>query len=437
MAELRTVRIGDLGRVVTGKTPPSSQPELFGELHPFLTPTDIDGFARYIEPARFLSPEGRDYQHRLMLPERAVCVVCIGATIGKVCMTGRPSFTNQQINSVVVNEDEHDPFFVYHLMTTLRDELKSNAGGAATPIINKTAFSEIEVSVPPLPVQRRIAGILSAYDELMENSQRRIRLLEAMARALYREWFVHFRFPGHEKLPSPRGRRAGDEGAQLTPLGDIPQGWEVKPLASLMIDHIGGGWGKDVADEDHTEPAWVIRGTDIPDARSSRVADVPHRFHTVSNLRTRRLQAGDILFEVSGGSKGQPVGRALLVTPQLLSALGDESVICASFCKRVRPDAAGYGSELLYLSFVEGYESGEIEQFQVQSTGISNFKWTEYIAKTERVIPPAPLRVSFRERVAPLFSQIATLGLQIQNLRRTRNLLLPRLLSGQVNLTTN
>ena len=130
MAELRTVCIADLGRVVTGKTPPSAQPELFGKLYPFLTPTDIDGFARYIEPDRFLSPEGRDYQQRLMLPERAVCVVCIGATIGKVCMTGKASFTNQQINSVVVNEDEHDPFFVYHLLTTLRDELKSNAGSA-------------------------------------------------------------------------------------------------------------------------------------------------------------------------------------------------------------------------------------------------------------------------------------------------------------------
>jgi len=66
-------------------------------------------------------------------------------------------------------------------------------------------------------VQRRIAGILSAYDELMENSQRRIRLLEAMSRALYREWFVHFRFPGHEKLQRVASR-----------LGDIPQGWEVK-----------------------------------------------------------------------------------------------------------------------------------------------------------------------------------------------------------------
>lgn len=294
--------------------------------------------------------------------------------------------------------------------------------GVNVPHISGQQILDFEFTLPPLPVQRRIAGILSAYDELIENSQRRIRILEEMARSLYREWFVNFRFPGHENVP-------------LVPslFGDIPQEWEVKPLRLLMVDHIGGGWGKDIADESHTEPAWVIRGTDIPDARSSRIAGVPHRFHTESNLRTRRLQAGDILFEVSGGSKGQPVGRTLLVTPELLSAFGDESVICASFCKRVRPDAVGYGSEILYLSFLEGYTSGEIEQFQVQSTGISNFKWTEYISKIERVIPPESLRFRFRELVVPLFSQIATIGLQIQNLRRTRDLLLPRLLGTDFN----
>ncbi len=85
---------------------------------------------------------------------------------------------------------------------------------------------------------------------------------------------------------------------------------------------------------------------------------------------------------------------------------------------------------MLYLSFLEGYESGEIEQYQVQSTGISNFKWTEYIANVGRAVPPGPLRSRFREIVAPFFAQVATIGLQIQNLRRTRDLLLPRLLSG-------
>ncbi|MGB5062566.1 MAG: restriction endonuclease subunit S, partial [Candidatus Competibacter sp.] len=163
------------------------------------------------------------------------------------------------------------------------------------------------------------------------------------------------------------------------------------------------------------------------------IAGVPYRVHTTSNLRSRRLAAGDIVFEVSGGSKGQPVGRALLITPELLASLGGD-VICASFCKRVQPDIKGYGSELLYLSFLEGYESGEIEQYQVQSTGISNFKWTEYIANTDRVVPPETLRDEFRKHVAPLFTQVATLGRQIQNLRRTRDLLLPRLLSGQIDV---
>ncbi|MDP2811855.1 MAG: restriction endonuclease subunit S [Rhodocyclaceae bacterium] len=292
--------------------------------------------------------------------------------------------------------------------------------GTKMPRGDKDAMRRYAMALPPLPVQQGIAGILSAYDELIENSQRRIKILESMARALYREWFVHFRFPGHENHPRV-----------ASPLGEIPQGWEVKKLGKIISAHIGGGWGKEAPDEDHTEPAWVIRGTDIPEARYSQVAGVPYRAHTASNLRSRKLVAGDIVFEVSGGSKGQPVGRTLLITPELLASLGGD-VICASFCKRIRPDVESYGSELLYLSFLEGYESGEIEQYQVQSTGISNFKWTEYIANTDRVLPPDALREQFRWHVAPLFTQVATLGRKIQNLRRTRDLLLPRLLSGQI-----
>lgn len=335
---------------------------------------------------------------------------------------GRPVSLAMNLFLMRTDETRLDQTYAYYWLKVNEPYVKSFSCGAATATITKNAVRELVMHIPPLPVQRKIAGILSAYDELIENSQRRIKILESMARSLYREWFFNFRFPGHEKVklvPSP--------------LGDIPKGWEVKPLEALMCDHIGGGWGKDAPDDDHTEPAFVIRGTDIPDARSSQVAGVPHRYHAKSNIRSRKLEAGDIVFEVSGGSKGQPVGRTLLITTELLSAF-DCDVICASFCKRIRPDANRYNSELLYLSFLEGYDSGEIEQFQVQSTGISNFKWTEYIEKTERIIPPTQLRLYFCEQVGLLLKQIATLGLQIQNLRRTRDLLLPRLLSGQMNI---
>jgi type I restriction enzyme S subunit len=406
MADLRTVRIGDLGRVVTGKTPPSAQPELFGELHPFLTPTDIDGFARYIEPGRFLSPEGRSYQHRLMLPERAVCVVCIGATIGKVCMTGRPSFTNQQINSVVVNEAEHDPFFVYHLLTTLKDELKANAGGAATPIINKTAFSEIQVCVPPLPVQRRIAGILSAYDELIENSQRRVRLLEEMARAFYCEWFVHFRFPGHESVPR-----------LPSALGDIPQGWEVKPLSALCSRMESGGtpkrkspayWADGSIDWFKTGELWdgFLFGSE------EKITELGQR---ESNARI--FEPGTILMAIYGSPT---VGRLGIVTrpsscnQAALGLVADKKQISQTFL---------YFVLLTLRAHFNGLAQGAAQQ------NISK----EKVANAVALVPPPALVAAFDRLAEPTFNQIQILQRQVQNLRRTRDLLLPRLLSGQLN----
>jgi len=163
------------------------------------------------------------------------------------------------------SRDVHPKFYAYCFRTPLiRQGLTAQGGGTNISNLNQDILNALEVPFPPLPVQRRIAGILSAYDELMENSQRRIRLLEAMARALYREWFVHFRFPGsraeagakadgHEKLPRV-----------ASPLGDIPQGWEVKPFTEIA-DVLSGGTPKtDVAEYwDGEIPFFTPR--DVPD----------------------------------------------------------------------------------------------------------------------------------------------------------------------------
>jgi len=394
----------------------------------FLSATNVTKTGFDFSACQFVD-EKRDAALNKGKLKREDIVLTTRGTIGNTAyFNDAVPFNHLRINSgmVILRCDRKKllPAFLYHFVRSpsFYSQVNGLRSGVAQPQLPIRDMRQIRMPIPPFLVQQRIAGILSAYDELIENSQRRIKILETMARSLYREWFVHFRFPGHEHHPRV-----------ASPLGEIPQGWEVKKLGELISTHIGGGWGKDAQDEDHTESAWVIRGTDIPEARYSQVAGVPHRFHAASNLRSRRLVVGDIVFEVSGGSKGQPVGRTLLVTPELLAGLGGD-VICASFCKRVRPDLSGYGSELLYLSFIDGYESGEIEQYQVQSTGISNFKWTEYIANTDRVVPPDAFREQFRRHVAPLFTQVATLGRQIQNLRRTRDLLLPRLLSGQVAL---
>ena len=150
--------------------------------------------------------------------------------------------------------------------------------GAAQPFISQTDARNVEIPLPPLPIQRRIAGILSAYDELIENSQRRIKILEAMARALYREWFVHFRFPGHESVPRVP-----------SPLGEIPQGWEVKKLGDLCT------LAKDAyRDANHSELPLL----DLARMPSRTLA--PQETGQPSELTTSRIifQPGDTLFEI-------------------------------------------------------------------------------------------------------------------------------------------
>ena len=370
----QTMTVADLGRVVTGKTPATAKPHLYGEGYPFITPTDIGNF-RYSEPSRQLSEEGRESQRNLLLPANSVCVTCI-ASVGKMCMTDRPSFTNQQINSVIVDDTRHDPFFAYYLLQTRVEHLKSIAGGAATPIINKTAFSEIEVRVPPLPVQQRIAGILSAYDELIENSQRRIRILEAMARALYREWFVHFRFPGHEHHPRV-----------ASPLGEIPQGWEVKKLGDVVELNYGKALKKeDRRDGDYpvfgssgivgTHDAALVEGPGIIVGRKGNVGSVFWCDEDFFVIDTAYFVTSSL-----------PLRFLLYVLPTL---------------NFINSDAAVPG-----LSRNQAYT-------------------------LELLVPPATLLEKFCELAGTFERQAATLQRQIQNLRRTRDLLLPRLLSGQV-----
>ena len=222
MSTFRPVRISDLGRVVTGRTPPAASPSEFDGDIPFVTPTDIDGASRFVTTERAVSAAWDSQQGRISLPARAVCVVCIGATIGKICMTSTRSQSNQQINSVVVHE-AFDPFFVYYKLSTLKNILRQRATGAATPIINKSAFSDIVVEVPPLHEQRRITSILSAYDDLIEVNRRRVAILEEMARRLFEEWFVHLRFPGHEV-----------SSVHDTSQALLPEGWSKPSLERLM-----------------------------------------------------------------------------------------------------------------------------------------------------------------------------------------------------------
>jgi type I restriction enzyme S subunit len=338
-------------------------------------------------------------------------------------MTARPSFTNQQINSVVVDTQQYDPFYVYHILTTLRDQLKSKAGGSATPIINKSSFSDIQIKVPQLPIQQRIASILSPYEDLIENNRRRIKILESMARAIYREWFVNFHFPGHESQPSA-----------ASAIGKIPKGWEAVSFENLLASMAGGDWGSEQpTDRDKAEVA-IVRGTDFDEVAYGEQLRVPVRFIKPSSLSTRGLRAGDVVIENSINAKSRCIGTTLLVDEKMINRLGRDAV-AASFCKVFRlhdPRLA----PLVHLHVRHLREDARMEYYQnVAANGIGNFQAQKFAREEHLVLPTdEPTRTKLIEPCAVLLEGVGALASQLSNLRRARDLLLPRLLSGQIDV---
>lgn len=398
--------IGDLGRIVTGKTPSSKFPEFFGEDYPFITPSDINDSSCFVQTERYLSEAGKDKQKSLLLPSGTVCFTCIGATIGKICLTNRASFTNQQINSVIVDQSRHDNRFVYYLLREVTPRIRAKASGAATPIINKSSFSDVEVYVPPLPTQQKIAAVLSAYDDLIENNLRRIKLLEEMAQALYREWFVHFRYPGHEHVPLVD-----------SPLGPIPQGWEVKPIGEV-IETLGGGtpsskneeyWDGDVIWYSPTDltssNAMFIENSSKKITQLGLQKSSAKMFPAYSVMMTSRATVGVVSINTAPACTNQ--GFITCVPNETLSAF------YLYFWIHETKDKI--------LSLASGATFKEINK--------TNFR------NIEIIIPPSEIQEQYLKNVVPICKLIENLLQKTQNLRQTRDLLLPRLISGQLDVS--
>ena len=156
-------------------------------------------------------------------PEGTTVFAKIGEALkqNRVRFLVRGTLIDNNMMGAIPNRDVIDPEFFFYRLSDFN--IAATATGTALPYLTISALAQERFAIPPIPVQRRIASVLSAYDKLIKNNQRRIQILETMARALYREWFVEFRFPGHEKIPRV-----------ASAVGDIPQGWETKKLGDII-----------------------------------------------------------------------------------------------------------------------------------------------------------------------------------------------------------
>ena len=278
--------------------------------------------------------------------------------------------------------------------------------GVNVPHISGKQILDYKFALPPLPVQQRIAGILSAYDELIENSQRRIRILEAMARALYREWFVHFRFPGHEHHPRV-----------ASPLGEIPQGWEVKTVADAFV--ISGGGTPSRKEDEFWEGGTIqwYSPSDLTGAGTMFMDD------SNDHITERGL--------AQSSARMFPARSVMLTSRATIGAIAINT----------HPACTNQGfitclpNDHVPLFFLFHWLTENVPTFQRMASGATFKEISRGVFKTiEFLEPPDDLVGRFEAIAAPMAEQVLSLQRQIQNLRRTRDLLLPRLLSGQVAL---
>ena len=323
---------------------------------------------------------------------------------------------NQRLGLVQIRDQKlADQHFIYYLFNSkpVRQQIRGSASGTKIRHTAPSRIADVKVRVPPLPVQQRIAGILSAYDELIDNSQRRIKILEAMARALYREWFVHFRFPGHENHPRV-----------ASPVGEIPHGWEVATLGQHLVALESGkrpkGGIRDVEDGVPSIGAENINGIGRHDFAGEKF--IPREFF--QEMRKGVVQDRDVAIYKDGAYIGK-------------SSYFRDGFPHAECCVNehvflLRADGVRLKQNALYLWLQEPDTVQKIRSKNANAAqpGINQ----QTVGGVEIVLPEEKTAAHFERLVDPLLAEIINLAKKIQNLRRSRDLLLPRLLSGQIDV---
>ena len=402
MSEWESFRIKDFGKVVTGKTPPTVDKEFYNKGYKFVTPTDLDFNSYYIRHTqREVSEKARNRYPNYFLPPDSVSYTCIGATIGKSCLNREYVLTNQQINSIIPNKSSNARF-IYYYLNAITPSIVAVAGGAATPIVNKSSFESIKINVPPLPTQQKIAKTLSNYDDLIENNLKRIKLLEESARLTYEEWFLRFRIDG-KKL-------------DIDPTTDLPFGWSNKSFNSICKKISSGGTPSRANKKywDFDDYDWVT----TKELRDGYIYDTKEK---ISLLGLEKSSAK--LFP-----KGTIV-MAIYASP----TLGRLGVITKESC--FNQAAVGFiidenfiSNEFLYCKLISERVGLNALAMGAAQQNINLAKVKNY----EVVIPDLELLQEFTNVTRPMFNEIENLGLQNQLLKEARDILLPRLMTGMI-----
>ena len=373
-------RISEIGTVVGGGTPSTKNPDYWGGDIPWISPKDLTDYKSvYISKGEnFLTEKGLKSGTRL-LPKNTL-LFSSRAPIGYVALAANPICTNQGFKSIVCDEKQVVPLYLYYYMKANLDYIKLFGTGATFPEISGKTMGKIKVEIfKSLDVQHRIASILSTYDSLIENNTKRIRLLDKMAENLYKEWFVRFRFPGHENVEMENG---------------LPKGWKRGSLSDVCEFKRG----KNITSSEMQEGNVPVISAGLE----------PSGYHSCSNVKG---------VNVTMSSSGANAGYIAI----------HYSDIWAADCSYIEESTTGniyYVYELLnnIRTVINNFQRGAAQPHV----------YPKDVNRIKLILPSKKLMLKANGRLEIMYKEIYNLQKQNSLLARQRDLLLPRLMSGKL-----
>ncbi len=398
----KTINIGDLGTIITGKTPPTTNKNYYGDYAVFIKPTDISEQSKYTyETEEMYSKLAAEKYESSLIPKGAICVPCIGTIGTKMTMAPCDCYTNQSINSIICNEN-YDNEYVYYLIKNFLPGLKAYNLGTASgrEYVSKSNFEKIElVAEQDKEIQKKIGVILSRYDSLIENYQKQIKLLEEAARRLYKEWFIDLRFPGHENTKIVDG---------------VPEGWEKKKISDVC-ETVGGGTPstKVPAYYKGGRIKWVTP-TDITRNNCICLLDTDKKIteEGLRNSSTKMVPAGTILM-----TSRASVGYFGIADFEVCTNQGFISCIPIPNMQ-------------MYLLF---NLMSRVDEIRKKAGGSTYLEISKSVFRNFDIVCPSEIiLLQFQDKASLVLKKEKTLSLQLRLLTEARDRLLPKLMSGEI-----
>ena len=394
-------RLGEVcSRVCSGGTPKSTNLSYYGGEIPWLNTKEID-FNRIYSTEKTITESGLSNSSAKWIVPNTVTVAMYGATAGKSCIVKVPMTTNQACCNLTINEEVADYEFVYYTLKNDYTTLASLANGGAQQNLNAQIIKDYVLKMPSLADQHRIASILSSLDRKIELNNKINADLEEMAQAIFKNWFVDFE-------PFKDGKFVDSE------LGMIPEGWKVGRLDEIA-DVVGGSTPSKAKPEYYTQKgiAWLTPKdlSNHPAVYTSR-GEIDITEEGYNSTSTKLMPKGTILF-----TSRAPIGYISIAQNDICTNQGFKSLV---------PKKAGTCFLYCFLKYV----TPEIEN---KSTGSTFKEASGSLMKSLQVImPEQKVFEDFETIVSPLFARIESLEKENSRLSLLRDTLLPRLMSGEL-----